>query len=212
MVGPRVRVDVWTHVAGVFVDRSGPIFDAALGRNRYGGDMTFFVNGIAVMGAENVFYAPAVAFPLRIGAGANESEGDFWWAGDIDEVTVVGRALTTKEIARLYAVGRFVEQPCPVGLQLPGDCNQDAALDISDGICLLGYLFVGTIERLPCGDGSASAPENITLLDSNGDARVDLSDAVGIFHFLFLGGPPPVLGERCVLVPGCPDSSAACEA
>ena len=211
MVGPRVNVGVWTHVAGVFIDRSGPIPDASLGRNRFQGDMILFVNGKPVMSAENVWYAPARAFPLRLGAGANEKDGgDFWWAGDIDEVAIVGRALTTEEIAQLYAIGRFVEELCPAAPQLPGDCNQDGALDISDGICLLGYLFLGTMERLPCGNGTVSAPENIALLDSNGDTTVDISDALRVFMLLFFGAPPPVLGEGCVPIPGCPDGSTPC--
>ena len=29
------------------------------------------------------------------------------------------------------------------GGQLPGDCTQDDTLDLSDGLCLLGYLFLG---------------------------------------------------------------------
>ncbi len=211
MVGPRVNVGVWTHVAGVFIDRSGPIPDATLGRNRFQGDKILFVNGRPAMSAENVSYAPAIAFPLRLGAGANEKGmGDFWWAGDIDEVAIVGRALTTEEIARLYAIGRFVEELCPDAPQLPGDCNQDGALDISDGICLLGYLFLGTMERLPCGNGAVSAPENIALLDSNGDATLDISDALRVFMLLFFGAPPPVLGEGCVPILGCPDGPMPC--
>ncbi|MCI0636532.1 MAG: lamin tail domain-containing protein, partial [Actinobacteria bacterium] len=40
------------------------------------------------------------------------------------------------------------------GLQLPGDCNQDATIDISDGVCLLRHLFVGSSTPLPCGGGA----------------------------------------------------------
>ena len=93
----------------------------------------------------------------------------------------------------------------PGGLQLPADCNQDGVLDLSDGVCLLTFLFLGTIPRLPCGDGSAADPANVTLLDSNGDAMLDLSDAVRVLGYLFVGTPPPVLGTSCTRVVGCPD-------
>jgi hypothetical protein len=91
------------------------------------------------------------------------------------------------------------------GLQLPGDCNQDGALDISDARCLLGYLYSGRPSVLPCGDGGSGDAGSLALLDSNGDGLLDLSDAVRVLGFLFLGNPPPVLGDDCVHVAGCPD-------
>ena len=47
---------------------------------------------------------------------------------------------------------------------------------------------------------------NTALLDSSGDGRVDLADAVHVLRYVFLDGAPPVLGTRCVPLPGCPDS------
>jgi hypothetical protein len=92
----------------------------------------------------------------------------------------------------------------PASPQLPGDCNQDGELDISDAVCLLGFLFLGTIDRLPCGDGRATDLANIALLDANGDHGLDLSDAVSVLSFLFLGGPPPAAGTECTGIEGCP--------
>lgn len=91
------------------------------------------------------------------------------------------------------------------GSQRPGDCNQDNKLDISDGVCLLGYLFLGQPAELPCEGGTADDEGNRLLVDSNGDAKVDLSDAVRVFGYLFLGDPPPALGTECVAIPGCPE-------
>ena len=71
------------------------------------------------------------------------------------------------------------------GIQKPSDVNQDGALDLSDAVALLGFLFLGTPELLPCGDGEASDPGNITLLDENGDGGIDISDAVGVLGFLY---------------------------
>jgi hypothetical protein len=92
--------------------------------------------------------------------------------------------------------------------QRPGDCNQDNALDVSDAICLLGFLFLGNPADLPCGDGTSSDSANTILLDCNGDGTLDLSDGVCVLTYLFAGGPPPVLGTECVSIPGCPDVCA----
>jgi hypothetical protein len=86
---------------------------------------------------------------------------------------------------------------------IPGDCNHDATLDISDGVCLLDYLFLNGDTHLPCGGGTADDPSNLLLMDSNDDKMVDLSDAVSLFLFLFLGGPPHVLGRDCRDIAGC---------
>jgi hypothetical protein len=92
------------------------------------------------------------------------------------------------------------------GLQIPSDINQDAHLDISDGVSLLGHLFLGAIPVLPCGGGTSEETANRTLLDANGDGGVNLSDAIYVLNYLFLGGTPPALGPGCVRIPGCPDA------
>lgn len=91
-----------------------------------------------------------------------------------------------------------IEAPSGV---LPGDCNLDRRVDISDGICLLDFLFLGG--TLPCGEGSETDPGNVSLADANGDRSVDLSDSIALFGYLFLGGPPHVLGEDCTEIAGC---------
>lgn len=93
--------------------------------------------------------------------------------------------------------------PPPGGLQLPGDCNQSGVLDISDAICLFGFLFLGNPQLLPCGSGLGDDPGNVSLADSNGDGKVDLSDGVSVLSFLFSGGLPPDLGTDCVPMENC---------
>lgn len=93
----------------------------------------------------------------------------------------------------------------PTGGQIPGDCNQDGTMDISDAVCLLGHLFLGAPVRVPCGDGSLEHPANLALLEMNGDGSVDLSDPIYILSFLFIGGPPPLPGTECLAIPGCPE-------
>lgn len=98
--------------------------------------------------------------------------------------------------------------PKPGGLQKPGDCNQDGNLDISDGPCLFGFLFLGRPDALPCGDGEGNHPANVTLMDANGDGAVDISDGVHLLAFLFGSCteppcPPHVLGVNCVRIADC---------
>jgi hypothetical protein len=98
----------------------------------------------------------------------------------------------------------------PGGLQVPGDCNQDGTLDLSDAVCVFGVLFTGVPAQFPCGEGLPTDAANITLIDWQPDAAVDISDGVGILQFLFGGGPPHPLAVEgaettgCVPIMGCP--------
>lgn len=83
----------------------------------------------------------------------------------------------------------------------PFDCNQNGTVDVADPICVLRHLFLNLPPTLPCGDGTAIDPSNVSLFDWNGDSVIDLSDSVaGLLH-LFLGGNPHVLGPLDVCVP-----------
>ena len=93
--------------------------------------------------------------------------------------------------------------PSEAGRQIPSDCNQDGALDLSDSVCFLRFLFLDTSAGLPCGDGSVTDRGNMSLLDCNGDDDLDLSDGVCILNLLFLGTQAHALGVECTLVEGC---------
>jgi len=155
-------------------------------------------------------------------------EGELTWAvyyvlGDV-QATLVGSSVT------LTGQGSLPQEPAVVffsvhdrenrtedsieielvaqlqgALQLPGDCNQDGALGLSDAVCTLGVLFTGNPSSFPCGSGAASDPANVTLMDWQGDASVGLSDAVSMLGYLFNGGPSHVLGTTCTAIVGCPD-------
>jgi glucose/arabinose dehydrogenase len=92
---------------------------------------------------------------------------------------------------------------------IPGDCNQDATLDISDAVCALGALFTGNPMHFPCGDGTPTDPGNLALIDWQPDGSLDLSDPVGMLQFLFSAGaahPLAVPGSEtteCVSIDGC---------
>jgi hypothetical protein len=91
------------------------------------------------------------------------------------------------------------------GRQLPGDCNQDRRIDLSDAVCLLAALFRGHPARLSCGEGELGA-NGSALLDWDGDARLAITDAVLALQFLFDAGPPHALGLECLPAAGCPDA------
>jgi hypothetical protein len=102
-------------------------------------------------------------------------------------------------------VGGVLSLRAPRATQLPGDCNQDQTIDISDPVCVLLHLFLDRSRELACGDNFDDHPGNVALMDWNGDLSVDLSDALGPLSSIFSGGPPHVLGEVCVAIEGCPE-------
>jgi hypothetical protein len=61
-----------------------------------------------------------------------------------------------------------------------GAVRGEASLDISDGIHLLGYLFLGE-----------SKPPCLEAADADDSGSLDLSDAMRILSYLFLGDPEP---------------------
>ena len=74
-----------------------------------------------------------------------------------------------------------------------GDSNSSGAVDLSDGVFTLGFLF-----------RSERAPSCLESADANGDGTLDISDAVFIFLYLFAGG-----NEPAAPFPGCGNSGNA---
>lgn len=88
--------------------------------------------------------------------------------------------------------------PSPGGTFRRADTNADGAIDISDAVAVLGYLFLG-----------GAVPSCLQAADSNGDDQVDISDASFTLGYLFLGGgpvPPPF--EQCGSAPA---SALSCD-
>ena len=77
-----------------------------------------------------------------------------------------------------------------------------------NGRRLLGFLFLGQPQSLPCG-AEVSAPGNIELLDWHPDGAVNIADVLRLLRFLFVDGPRHPLSipgnERVGLVdfPAC---------
>jgi hypothetical protein len=61
-----------------------------------------------------------------------------------------------------------------------GDANGDAAVNISDAVSLIAYIFAG-----------GPAPSPLLAGDANCDSAVNISDAVYLIAYIFAGGPAP---------------------
>jgi hypothetical protein len=73
---------------------------------------------------------------------------------------------------------RVVAYDCSIFLC--GDANSDGAVNVSDAVSIINYVFVG-------GD----APDPYEAGDSNCDGSVNVSDAVYIINYVFIGGNIP---------------------
>jgi hypothetical protein len=93
----------------------------------------------------------------------------------------------------------------PGGRSKPGDCNKDGVFNISDGLCVLGFLFSGVPATLPCGDGGLAHAANISMLDFDGGGSINITDGVAMFLFLFSTGDPHPLGQECQPIADCED-------
>jgi parallel beta-helix repeat protein len=61
-----------------------------------------------------------------------------------------------------------------------GDANCDGAINASDVVYLINYLFI-----------SGPAPQPLAAGDANCDGNVNASDVVYLINYLFISGPPP---------------------
>jgi hypothetical protein len=87
--GPGVVNGAWAHLVGVFD----------------GFTKKFYLNGQEVASADNVFVGPNDEHPLRIGGGATESTGSFFFEGQVDNVAIYDSALSAERIQAHYVTG-----------------------------------------------------------------------------------------------------------
>jgi hypothetical protein len=94
----------------------------------------------------------------------NAANGDFTSAGDF-----------------VYPTSISSPPPGPECVGICGDANDDQAVNVSDAVWIINYVFIGGDPPQPvlaCGD-------------ANDDASVNVSDAVKIINYIFTGGTPP---------------------
>jgi ELWxxDGT repeat protein len=81
-----------------------------------------------------------------------------------------------------------------------GDPDSSGTIDISDGITIFGFLFLGNPATLSCKESA----------DANNDGRIDISDGIYLLNWLFIGGPAPAApgptGMPCGFDPDPPGS------
>lgn len=112
-------------------------------------------------------------------------------------IIVAGFVQTLRKKNDVLVIKLWPERPF-----LRGDLNDDAVVDLTDAIYLLGWLFLG-----------GKPPSCADAADANDDCRIDISDASSILNFLFLGGgdltphPIPALDPTPDLA-GCPSATA----
>jgi hypothetical protein len=97
-----------------------------------------------------------------------------WWAPGTGLVQWVEDSFIGPRTWRLQS---FTRGPRPF---LRGDANEDGAVDVSDAVFILRFLFLG-------GPG----PSCLDAADADDDGRLELTDAIFALNHLFLGGPPP---------------------
>jgi hypothetical protein len=90
VLGPAVTYGAKYHVVGTFT----------------GGTMTLYVNGSLIGSLGGVAFQQNTARPLRIGAGATEGAGQYFFNGRVDEVAIYNKVLTAGEIAAHWAAGQ----------------------------------------------------------------------------------------------------------
>lgn len=73
--------------------------------------------------------------------------------------------------------------PQDCGYALCGDANGDHAVDISDAVYLLQYIFAG-----------GTAPDPVSIANVNCDANIDIADAVYLILYIFSGSNAPCAG------------------
>ncbi len=138
--GAPVVTNTWMHLAATY--------DGAKAR--------FYTNGI-LAASVTVAFRPNDAFPLRIGAGATEGNGSFWFPGLIDDVRVYRVALDALHIRALCA-----PPPALGNLRVMSDRTIQVE---GSGVAGLSYVLLSADNRLP---GTPWTPVATNLADQNG--------------------------------------------
>ncbi|MBI4586587.1 MAG: DUF3160 domain-containing protein [Planctomycetes bacterium] len=89
------------------------------------------------------------------------------------------KGMTLAEFERDHVPGRSYRVAANEKAFLRGDGNLDGRVDLSDAICTLFFLFVGT--------GPCARPSCESALDADDTGTIDLTDALLTLQFLFLG-------------------------
>ena len=138
--GGPVVANAWIHLAATY--------DGTTAR--------FYTNG-SLAAAAKVAFQPNDAFPLRLGAGATEGAGTFWFPGRVDDVQIYRVALDSAHVRELSAdppVANYIQKQSDGTMLLWG-----AAVPRQTYILLAGPIL---------GPGAGWVPVATNVADTNG--------------------------------------------
>ncbi len=172
VAGPPLIHDTYAHLVGTFD----------------GTNKLFYVNGELVGAVARLtppLYSPNEARPLRIGAGATESGGNYFFNGDVDEVAVYATVLSADRVYAHYKAGSG-EDPVPVYPMVVADpqgetryLNQSVTFSVTAlGSLPFQYQWMRDGVAIPGATGATFTIESAQLADA-GDYSVDISNAAG---------------------------------
>jgi hypothetical protein len=150
-----------------------------------GPTVTLYINGEKADENEVLFSLGEVV-DVNNWLGRSQYAADAMMDGKYNELRIYDYALTHNQILGNYQEGADCLQgieACggPVGTTfVRGDANSDGSINLTDGINILGHLFLGDPEP-NCLDGA----------DADNSGGLVLTDAVVIFNWLFTGGAEP---------------------
>jgi hypothetical protein len=127
--GPAVQLNTWTHLVGTFD----------------GTNKLFYVNGKLVASSTPTF-APNTENPLRFGAGRTEGEGDYFFEGDVDEVSFYNKVLTQAQVVQHFVAGRPIPVAPTINIAL---ANNQITLTWSSGTLQQTADITGTWQDVP---------------------------------------------------------------
>jgi hypothetical protein len=84
--GGPVALNTWTHLCATYD----------------GTNVSFYINGTLAV-STNASFQPNNAYPLRLGAGASEGSGQYWFPGCIDDVRIYNVPLGPAQVQTLSA-------------------------------------------------------------------------------------------------------------
>ena len=150
----------------------------------------------AFVEAEDGEFWYVIAIPLETNIGAPGPSGIAAREGDVvDAVLLNGGPLQPESPLPTLSAGAVTRVDLTGGtgglVYARGDCTGDLSLNITDGISVLNYLFLG-----------AATPDCLEACDGDGNGNLNITDGVFILNYLFLGGPePPQPGPECNVDP-----------
>jgi len=155
--GPAVNLGEWTHLAITYS----------------GGEKKLYVNG-ELSGEGSDAMALNTAQVLRIGAGATEGDGNYFFVGPIDDVAVFNHTLTASEVVSAMAgiaSAALASDPSPENEAV--DVPRDVVLGWSPGEFAAAHdVYVGT-SFSDVNDAGRANPMDVLVSEGQTDAAYD---------------------------------------